>query len=125
MNSVLKVEGLHRWLGSGGNRQHVLKGLNFSLDAGKVYAVVGPSGCGKSTLLYLLGLLDHPDEGAILLNDQRIDSASDRDRTRLRGELLGICLPVPLFAQRVYGARKHHASNPEARTDGSRSCGQG
>ncbi len=89
MNSVLKVEGLHRWLGSGGNRQHVLKGLNFSLDAGKVYAVVGPSGCGKSTLLYLLGLLDHPDEGAILLNDQRIDSASDRDRTRLRGELLG------------------------------------
>lgn len=89
LTPLLKVEGLHRWLGSGGNRQHVLKGLNFKLDAGKVYAVVGPSGCGKSTLLYLIGLLDHPDEGAIYLKGQRIDAASDRDRTRLRGELLG------------------------------------
>ena len=86
---ILRVEGLHRWLGTGGNRHHVLKGLNFSLEAGKVYAVVGPSGCGKSTLLYLLGLLDHPDEGAIYLKDKRIDSASDRERTQYRAELLG------------------------------------
>jgi lipoprotein-releasing system ATP-binding protein len=83
------VEGLHRWLGNGENRQHVLRGLNFSLDAGKVYAVVGPSGCGKSTLLYLLGLLDKPDEGSIFIEDQRLDAASDEERTRLRGELLG------------------------------------
>lgn len=86
---ALRVEDLHRWLGSGETRQHVLRGLNFSLEAGKVYGVIGPSGCGKSTLLYLLGLLDHPDKGAIFLNGQRLDSASDRERTRLRGELLG------------------------------------
>ena len=77
---VLRVEGLHRWLGNGENRQHVLRGLNFSLDAGKVYAVVGPSGCGKSTLLYLLGLLDKPDEGSIFIEDQRLDAASDEER---------------------------------------------
>lgn len=87
--TVLTVRGLHRWLGEGANRTHVLRGLNFTLEAGKVYAVVGPSGCGKSTLLYLLGLLDRPDEGEILIGERRVDSASDRERTRLRAAELG------------------------------------
>ena len=87
--TVLEVRNLHRWLGSGANRNHVLRGLNFSLRSGRTYAVVGPSGCGKSTLLYLLGLLDRPDEGEILLGGHRVDSAADRERTRLRAAELG------------------------------------
>ncbi len=86
---VLRVAGLQRWLGVGANRNHVLKGLHFSLEAKKVYAVVGPSGCGKSTLLYLLGLLDRPDGGEIYLGGRRVDSAADHERTRLRAKELG------------------------------------
>lgn len=87
--TVLEVRGLHRWLGVGANRNHVLRGLNFSLEAGRTYAVVGPSGCGKSTLLYLLGLLDRPDQGEIFIGGKAVDSATDRERTRLRAAELG------------------------------------
>jgi len=86
---VLRVRGLERWLGVGANRTHVLRGLDFSLQAGRTYAVVGPSGCGKSTLLYLLGLLDRPDAGEIFIGDRRVDSAGDRERTFLRGSEIG------------------------------------
>ncbi|MFP4541005.1 MAG: ABC transporter ATP-binding protein [Opitutales bacterium] len=89
LSEVLSVRGLERWLGDGANRTHALRGLDFDLVGGKVYSVVGPSGCGKSTLLYLLGLLDRPDGGEIHLGGVRVDSASDRERTRLRGSHLG------------------------------------
>ena len=49
----------------------------------------GPSGCGKSTLLYLLGLLDRPDEGDILLKHQSVATANDQVRTKLRNEKVG------------------------------------
>lgn len=86
---TLSVRGLHRWLGEGAQRTHVLRGVSFDLEAGKVYSIVGPSGCGKSTLLYLLGLLDRPDDGEIRLRGERVDSATDRRRTLYRGERLG------------------------------------
>ena len=86
---VLETLGLHRTLGEGVDRVHVLRGLDLRLDAGKTYAIVGPSGCGKSTLLYLLGLLDHPDAGEIRLGGQRVDQASEAERTRIRGQRIG------------------------------------
>lgn len=86
---VLETRQLHRTLGEGADRVHVLRGIDLRLERGKTYAIVGPSGCGKSTLLYLLGLLDRPDSGQILLNGDRVDHASESERTRLRGERIG------------------------------------
>lgn len=86
---TLEARSLQRWLGEGEGRTHILRGLNFTLARGKTYAVTGPSGCGKSTLLYLLGLLDTPDQGEILLNGVRVDNATEAERTRLRGEAIG------------------------------------
>lgn len=86
---TLDVRNLHRWLGEGAQRNHVLKGVTFRLEPAKMYSIVGPSGCGKSTLLYLLGLLDRPDEGEIYLRGTRVDSAHDRQRTAFRGSRLG------------------------------------
>lgn len=86
---VLTVRKLHRYLGEGAQRNHVLRGVDLELDRGQIYSIVGPSGCGKSTLLYLLGLLDRPDGGEIHFGADRVDSASDQARTVLRGQRLG------------------------------------
>ncbi|NBD38982.1 MAG: ATP-binding cassette domain-containing protein [Verrucomicrobia bacterium] len=86
---ILETRGLHRSLGSGAARIHVLRGLDLRLEGGRTYAIVGPSGCGKSTLLYLLGLLDLPDDGEILLRGERVDNAPEQERTRIRGERIG------------------------------------
>ena len=67
---ALRCSNLHRHLGQGEGRVHVLRGVSFEARRGHVTAIVGPSGCGKSTLLYLLGLLDQPDDGSIWISDQ-------------------------------------------------------
>ncbi len=86
---ILRAENLHRHLGQGETRVHVLRGLNLELQSGRLYAVSGPSGCGKSTLLYLLGLLDRQDAGDIWIAGERMSSASDAERTAARNRLLG------------------------------------
>jgi lipoprotein-releasing system ATP-binding protein len=86
---ALRCTGLHRYLGDGEGRVHVLKGVSFEAKRGEVYAIVGPSGCGKSTLLYLLGLLDQPEQGEIWIDGQLMSNSEDADRTAARGEHIG------------------------------------
>lgn len=87
--SALRCTNLHRYLGHGDSRVHVLKGVSFEAHRGQVYAIVGPSGCGKSTLLYLLGLLDQPDGGEITINTQVMSNSDDLARTAARCEHIG------------------------------------
>jgi len=87
--TALRCTNLHRYLGQGEGRVHVLKGVSFEAVRGKVCAIVGPSGCGKSTLLYLLGLLDQPDDGVIEINGQRMSNDDDLARTAARGAHIG------------------------------------
>ena len=86
---ALRCDNLHRYLGQGEGRVHVLKGVSFEAQRGQVYAIVGPSGCGKSTLLYLLGLLDQPDGGQISINGQLMSNSDDLARTAARGAHIG------------------------------------
>ncbi len=86
---ALRCTSLHRYLGQGEGRVHVLKGVSFEAHRGQVYAIVGPSGCGKSTLLYLLGLLDQPDGGQIEINGRAMSNTDDLARTAARGEHIG------------------------------------
>lgn len=86
---VLETLGLVRDLGEGEARVRVLKGVKFSATSATTTAIVGPSGCGKSTLLYLLGLLDRPQEGEVLLNGEKLACASDETRTAARNRHLG------------------------------------
>jgi len=86
---ILRAENLHRHLGEGEARVHVLRGIGLTLRGGALYAVSGPSGCGKSTLLYLLGLLDRQEEGRIWIDGERMSDASDAERTAARNRLLG------------------------------------
>lgn len=86
---VIHCENLHRHLGVGENRAHVLRGVSFEAERGRVCAVVGPSGCGKSTLLYQLGLLDRPDEGRIWIGGEPISNDDDDLRTAARSRHIG------------------------------------
>jgi len=86
---LLKVEDLKHSFVDGGARVRALRGVSFEARRGQVTAIVGPSGCGKSTLLYLLGLLDRPESGEILLDNRPLAKASDEERTALRNESIG------------------------------------
>ena len=54
----------------------VLKGVSLTIEKGELVCIVGPSGAGKSTLLHILGTLDTPDEGDLLLNGKKINGIS-------------------------------------------------
>jgi len=86
---AVRCHNLHRYLGQGEGRVHVLRGVSFEARRGQVYAIVGPSGCGKSTLLYLLGLLDRPDDGKIEINGRVMSNHDDYARTAARGAHIG------------------------------------
>tara|TARA_R110002020_G_scaffold40015_1_gene118426 strand:- start:140 stop:850 length:711 start_codon:yes stop_codon:yes gene_type:complete len=86
---ALRCKNLHRYLGQGEGRVHVLKDVSFEAERGQVYAIVGPSGCGKSTLLYQLGLLDQPDGGEIWIGDELMSNSSDELRTAARSRHIG------------------------------------
>ena len=66
-----------------------LRGVNLNIAQGEFVAIVGPSGCGKSTLLHLLGGLDSPDSGDVLLEDKSISHLDDLSQTLLRRRRIG------------------------------------
>lgn len=70
-------------------RVSVLRGVNIGVQKGEFLSIVGQSGSGKSTLLHLMGLLDSPDVGEILLEGQRLDDLPTRTRDQLRNRVFG------------------------------------
>ena len=96
---ALSCTNIHRYLGQGEGRVHVLKGVSFEARRGQVYAIVGPSGCGKSTLLYLLGLLDRQDDGDVWINNRQMSNSSDAERTAARGEHIGFVFQFHFLMQ--------------------------
>jgi ABC-type lipoprotein export system ATPase subunit len=67
----------------------VLDKVDLNIEAGSSLAIIGPSGAGKSTLLNLLGALDIPDTGSVLIADQNPVTLSDDQRAKLRSQRLG------------------------------------
>jgi putative ABC transport system ATP-binding protein len=86
---VLTASGVHKSLGRGRARVHVLRGLDLAVRRGELLAVMGPRGCGKSTLLHVLGLMTPPDAGRLALNG-RVVGTSPSERNALRREHVGL-----------------------------------
>ncbi len=86
---ALEARGLHRRFSLGTETVHALRGVDLSVRNGEFVAVMGPSGSGKSTLLHLLGLLDQPDEGSIVLAGTATAGLDDDALTDLRRQRLG------------------------------------
>jgi ABC-type lipoprotein export system ATPase subunit len=72
-----------------------LDDVSVVVESGRLTVIAGQSGSGKSTLLALLACLDRPDTGVIELGGRRIDTASARERRRIRRRSIGIVLPLP------------------------------
>jgi len=99
LDNPLECRDLHRYLGEGETQVHVLRGVSLTLERGSVHAVVGPSGCGKSTLLYILGLLDSPDSGSLVISGQDVGQLGDWDLSQKRNELLGFIFQFHFLLQ--------------------------
>lgn len=93
---VLELKNIKRTFGQGESKLDVLKGIDLSVNAGEIVALIGPSGSGKSTLLHLCGLLDTPSAGTISVNGKRV-SGSDEERTRLRRDFMGFVYQAHLL----------------------------
>ena len=86
---ALQTHELAKVYGEGETAVHALDGVSLEIERGEMAAIMGPSGSGKSTLLHLLGALDTPSSGEILLAGQRYDGLGDGELTRLRREKIG------------------------------------
>ncbi len=90
MSAILEARGLGRhFTGGDGKSFTVLERLDFAVAPGEFAAIVGASGSGKSTLLHLLGALDRPDEGDVLLEGRSYAALDSRELALLRNRRLG------------------------------------
>jgi putative ABC transport system ATP-binding protein len=87
---ILRLEKLSRVYQVGSEEVHALDGISMDVYSGEYLAIMGPSGSGKSTLMHLLGLIDQPTSGHLLLDGKDLSTLeSEEERSRLRGRSVG------------------------------------
>ncbi|HWA78988.1 MAG TPA: ABC transporter ATP-binding protein [Acetobacteraceae bacterium] len=89
MSEPLALRNLSRTFRSAGGDLPVLRGVDLTVAAGEIVALVAPSGAGKSTLLQLAGLLEKPDGGAVVIEGRDAGALPDAERTALRRQRIG------------------------------------
>ena len=87
--SIVKLKKVSRVYQSGDHEQKALDNVDIRLDAGKFVVILGPSGAGKSTLLNLLGGLDNPTDGTIVVDGRDISTLSNNELAEYRAEKVG------------------------------------
>ncbi len=119
----MTVQNVEKSYSQGARKISVLRDVSFSIDAGEMVAVVGPSGVGKSTLLHVLGTLDLPTGGSIVIDGQDITAMSEGELADFRNHKIGfvfqfhhllaefsalenVMLPVLIQRQSVAAAKK-------------------
>ncbi|HKA22761.1 MAG TPA: ABC transporter ATP-binding protein [Blastocatellia bacterium] len=86
---ILVVDNVDKTYDGAGRAVNALRGVTFNAEAGDFIALTGPSGCGKSTLLHILGGIDRPTRGRVLLDGVELVSLSEEDLARLRRKKIG------------------------------------
>jgi len=88
-NSLLQAIDIYKEYSSGERTLPVLRGINLSIEAGKIVVIVGASGAGKSTLLHILGILDTPTSGSVVYKGINLNSLSARKQAEMRNHIFG------------------------------------
>jgi len=86
---MLIAQNVHKSFYSGTRKLHVLDGIDLEIEDGEIVALLGPSGAGKSTLLHIMGGLDKPDRGRILIDGDDIYRMGDKTRSHFRNQRIG------------------------------------
>lgn len=87
--SLFKVENLEKTYFGAATDTTVLKGLNFTIEAGEFVSIMGPSGSGKSTLLHILGFLQEHTKGSFYFNGKQFTEHTDDEVARIRNNEMG------------------------------------
>ncbi|WP_374667957.1 lipoprotein-releasing ABC transporter ATP-binding protein LolD [Acinetobacter sp.] len=88
-NLILDAQNITKSFTDGKSSVDVIRGLSLQVKAGEFVSIVGSSGSGKSTLLHVLGGLDRPTSGQVMINGQRFDTLGEAERGYIRNEHLG------------------------------------
>ncbi len=89
MQAAVEIQGVDKTYRMGDAEVHALKNVNLKVNRKDFVAIMGPSGSGKSTLLHMIGCLDRPTKGSVVLNGTDISTLSDSELARLRGNKIG------------------------------------
>lgn len=82
---MIQTEGITKSFGT----LQVLKGIDLTIEKGEVVAIVGPSGAGKTTLLQIIGTLDSPDSGRLMINETETGRLNDKELAAFRNRNIG------------------------------------
>lgn len=89
MSNVLVCQNITKTYIQGKIETPVLQGINLTVAAGEMLALVGSSGCGKSTFLHIAGALDIPSSGNVIIKDKDIHTLSHKERAKFRNQHIG------------------------------------
>ncbi len=102
--SIIEIKGLHKIYDGKSLPVHAVNGIDLSIEAGEFTAVVGPSGSGKTTLLNIVGGLDDPTKGEVLIDGVKINELNPRQKTDFRMNNIGFVFQaynlIPVFTAR-------------------------
>lgn len=102
--SIIEIKGLHKIYDGNSLPVHAVNGIDLQIDAGEFTAIVGPSGSGKTTLLNIVGGLDDPTEGDVVIDGVKINALSSRQKTDFRMRNIGFVFQaynlIPVFTAR-------------------------
>lgn len=90
--SAIKLSNINKFFGTGLSRVEVLKNVDFTAELGELSLILGPSGSGKSTLLTIMGGLQTPDSGTVMIDQQNLADLTPKQRDHLRLNKIGFVL---------------------------------
>lgn len=104
--TILEMIGVERVYDTGHGQVHAVRGVDLKMEKGEFVSLVGPSGCGKSTLLNILGCLDRPTKGQVILNGVDVSHLSDAELAHVRNRTIGFVFQSYNLLPRI-SARKN------------------
>ncbi|WP_306318131.1 MULTISPECIES: ABC transporter ATP-binding protein [unclassified Streptomyces] len=120
---MVRVDGLHRSYGTGAAAVHALRGVSFEVPRGELVALKGRSGSGKTTLLNLVGGLDRPDRGRVVVDGLDLSELGEDGLLALRRDRVGFIfqsfglIPILSAAENVGVPMRLRKERPRAREE--------